>query len=239
MIDSDDAILLEFKNYMDSYGLVHPEPNTISHNGIRFTVEYAAACARLGLLSTDVKNQIFLSIQACEKLPGLYQRHPIEHQRSQEGPDDYVAIGLLAKLLGASFIAERLINYGKQNGFVFNNIHPGKFTLSSWLGRQPQLIAHWYFAAGKKAPLFHRMVWVATILMASRAKREDQDAWILSWMLVKASVDSSSFTVNVARRAWIKSFKKAWPGGVGEVLGDYFNNKDHPSAKYLIGEFGD
>jgi len=231
-------VLLSYREYRDSYGLVHPSPNTISHNGIRFTSEALVALKNQGELDSDTKNSFYLAIRACEIEPGLFRRHPTSHLLEQEGPDDYYALGLIAYILDAQFIAQRVVNYGTRNKWNFNNVNPGKLTPSSFLGRQQQLVAHLYFASGLKPPLISKIWWLFVVCAALFNKKENQDGWILTWMLVKVSADVKCRLVQRARKSWIKKFKKVWPYGVGSVLGSYFNNPNHPSAKFLVGEYG-
>lgn len=125
----------------------------------------------------------------------------------------------------------RILNLGRGIRYVYNNVDPGKFTLSSWLGRQPALIAHLKIAAGITPTLLERLVWCAGLWVAP--SKDNHDAWILSWCRVR-SWRKRGILEKLSVWMWERKFKKIW-GNPGDLLAAYFNNPNHPNAVYLKG----
>jgi hypothetical protein len=229
-------ILNHFHFFEDGFGIVHPTPLTISHNGLRFTAEKLFALKFHGCLNESDKIHFRKLFSDFEKPAGLLMRHPYYHVGMQQGPDDYVAAIAASAFLGGDQ-AERIYNYGKKNYFYYNNTD--SFTWSALMGRQPQLISHMLFAQNKTPNLALRFAWALAVSIGSHSRRGDQDGRMLSYFLIKAAQGKSSFCDKVAAE-WSKSLRRVYSkGGIGEVLADYYQNPSHPAAKYLWGEFAD
>jgi hypothetical protein len=104
------------------------------------------------------------------------------------------------------------------------------------MGRFPALIAMAKAIAGERLSLFEKIYVTGTLLLSARAEKEEYDARILAFLLIKA-VKGKSFLIDLTIKYWEKKFKELFPKGFGELLGSYFHNMEHPSAKWLIGEF--
>ena len=104
----------------------------------------------------------------------------------------------------------------------------------AWLGRQVQVIAALKCAAGKEPTFFECLWWAGAVWLARKADPKDQDAWVLTWHLVR-SKRPESLLCDWAASAWIKKYRSVHPEGLGKILGDYFQNANHPLARYLAG----
>lgn len=115
--------------------------------------------------------------------------------------------------------------------FVLNNTNPGYFTLSSWFGRQPSLVAQLKIAAKESPSLLESLMLHIDLLSSIFTKKDDHGAWALNWCQVRL-IEGTGRMHDLSARFWRKQFDKHW-SSVGELLGAYFNNPDHPSAKWL------
>jgi hypothetical protein len=223
----------DYNRYKDKHGLVQDNNQGLTvGNGLRTTSEAAIAIYRRGMYDADLKD----AIESCEMFPGVLGRCPYNNL-GQESIDDYAAVITAAKYVESN-IVQRMLAHGENNFYNYNNVNQGKFTFKSWLGRFPQLIAHMKIAIGVEPSLLQKLFWVGSILIASRNKPTAQDEWVLSWLLVFNARDETGI-IGWARKIWIKSFKKKVPDGIGGVLRNYLQDKNHPNIRYLIGEFGE
>lgn len=254
----------DYKAYTDSFGLIQPEsgnPAGTSGNGVLYTAQAIVAFHDNDELTQLDSLRFDSTLQACEKEPGLLMRAPAGKD-DQEGPDDYVGIGLASSYNDDGEQAKRVIAYGQNRcitfdplaedayklklskiifkvlmvlslgrgiRYVYNNSHPGKFTLSAWLGRQPALIAHLKIAAGVTPTLLERLFWCAGFWIAP--KKENHDGWILSWCRAR-SWRKRGLLEKFSVWLWMRKFRKAW-GNPGDLLAAYFANPNHPNAVYL------
>lgn len=224
---------LEIKKFTDSTGLVHPKKKGVSGNGLLYSAEYFVLLSNMkALTASDIiqwKNALF----SCRRLPGLYNRH--KTKTDQNSVDDYVGIAAANSVTRQKHLSLEILNYGKNQGFpkyVYNNVSPGVFTASSWLGRQGQLIAHIELSAGITPPIWRTAWWVSSLIYSGMtSKKENHDAWILSYLVAKVGISAGGI-FELTAKLWFKRFEKVWPGGLGAVLSDYFKNPDHPLAKY-------
>lgn len=220
----------DFLPYRDADGLVSPRPTTpgqrnASGNGILYTSEYYIALHLKGLVTTADREEAFRVFGACEMQisPGRFMRTPIH--RDECSFDDYVGLAACSHLLGLPF-ARRLVAYGKAHGWTWH----------SWFGRQPQFVAHLLWAAGDKPALWRRVWWMLTVLYSAFRPKHDQDARILTWLLVLVAEKHQGWVGRTICKLWRKRLYKDFPGGVGQVLGEYFGNPAHPLSIHLTGE---
>lgn len=245
-----------YAKYTDPFGLVSGNPNPLESagNAILFTAQKLWALHNRMLLNQDDVDQFTKSIYSeCQVVPGLYRRNRFTND--QEGPDDLV--GLASTSLFGTPYAELLLSYGERSffkwgPFKFRYYYPNfppyaaKPNARAWLGRQPQLIAHFQFAAGELPPLWRR-IWWAVVIATTRLLRPDpyaeggQDAWTLSWLLVKTyelashrKAELRSFWCDYALPFWYRRYKKTWPGGINEVFEHYFADPNHPHVKWFV-----
>lgn len=257
----------EFVPYKDSFGLVHPSPpstNGISQNGPRFTGEYLQCEENHGEIDSTIIAQLRMALLACQEPLGNLRRHP--NSLEQQSVDDTMAALYWAPKVGSPFaedwllfgrkyapkecaepkldnwwgrIVWRLLKTTKLHRYTYNTEDPTKWTLAAWIGRQQQIVAHAQIMAGERVPFLRKLWWTVVVgILAVKKAKHDQDAWVLTWYLVKAARQHPSLMIQWARRKWISKFKTTWPEGLGEVLADYMG-PTHPSTKWLRGEFGE
>jgi len=248
----------EILSYTDQYGLVTPNGQP-SGNGLLYSAEYLALLDELDNMGPDDVLHFHKVYYNCEKEKGLYNRHP--NHTDQQGPDDYVGIATTAALIRPE-MARDLLAYGRNNlaplkGFIveqnklspslkkilvflfgnvrvkynYNNVNPGTTNRSSWLGRQPQLITTFQMAAKERVALPRLLYWCLVISTSGLFDPKSQDAWSLSYLSLKVGGDHN-FLTRLTRSIWRKRFKKHWPGGLNNLFATYFNNPEHPLAKY-------
>lgn len=114
-----------------------------------------------------------------------------------------------------------------------------EFNDSAWLGRQIQLRAHFQFAALQSPGFFARLAWAYSIYKATKASKTDQDAWLLSWCLIKTVKSKSNKFYNwlivKPSNLWYKKREELF----GEKIGDFSSlftsvlEAGHPLGKYF------
>lgn len=108
-----------------------------------------------------------------------------------------------------------------------------KINVESWLGRQLQLRAHFAYASDHKPNLFLRIFWSLVIWHSARyTKPNDQDGWMLAWLLVR-TLNGRSWIGNLASKYWYKKMYEVFPSGLKELK--YLEgNTNHPITKYWV-----
>ena len=223
----------DIMKWIDRNGLISDRTDrTPSLNGIRYTVETLIGLLKLEQKAPDIQAGLKTALRACESPKrGVWMR-----TQDNKGPiqsvDDYTALGTFAKFFDHD-IAHRILIYGKSHLWYFNQ-HPQKgFDIRGFMGRFPQLIAHWYWGAGIVPNWFLRLAWCISVLASTRSKH--QDSWVLSWHLV---ITADGWIEKLVGRYFVKKCKKKWPNGIGQILNKYFNKK-HLNGELLFDEFGD
>jgi hypothetical protein len=251
-----------FLPYIDKDGLVQPTVGGESGNGLLYTSEYIYALLANGGMDRIEQMRLTAAYNACQMQEGLMARTPIgtAFSTDQEGPDDYYGCGAASSELDGS-LARHILAYGRKgaSGFnpsyedsdrvklstwlfrilslfgllkvkwIYNNDNPGFFTQSSWLGRQQNLICHLQFAADEEPPMWRKVWWAVAVLGSLFST--NNDSYCLSWLCVRTAQGKSKFCTLVGKVWWHFVLKK-FPGGMGEILGDYFQNPSHPLAVY-------
>lgn len=233
------------RGFIDGDGLITPRPclaleHNVSGNGLLYTAEYLIWMIYAKEYQPVIDRAYWFSVAGeCLVEPGLLKRSPTHPD--QQGPDDYIGAAAASYFIDQGLLAKTILEYGRTHParwkglpvhYVYNNVKPGEFSSSAWLGRQPALIAHLQFCAGETPALWRQLAWAAAILMA---KPESQDDWVLSSLLVMVAGDRTWVTRQASRR-WKENFKQAWPGGLKQVLTAYFNLQEaHPLATWAPG----
>lgn len=214
----------DYTNYIDRYGLVQPEPNTISDNGIRFTSEAILA-------GYPEPEKLMKAIKSCEVKWGIFQRSP--GNTRQEGWDDYIGTLSSSITMKDPWIARRILLRGVFNlGFFFTNGFSFKELGSAFLWRSPSLFAFNVFAAtGILFPLIPIFKWSLSL----SAESEDQDSKVLAWLMVR-HLKGHYRTLDDSITNWQKKLDEQYPDGIGGVLGRYYSPEGyrHPNSKYLM-----
>ncbi len=232
---SEQEVRQAFEQYRDKAGLIQPVINPgqdASGNGLLYTAEYVLALHKLKLLTVEDCHKFLTTVYKCMLEPGLLKRSPTH--TDQQGLDDYVGVMAALYVTRRWAAADSIHKYGKDHWWVYNNSQPGtirhkdgRINWSAMFFRMPQVIAHFKWATNRTPNLFERLYWFGTIIVASRAEKKNQDAWVLSYLLIQV-MDRRSLLCTLAAEIWEMQFRKHYPGGLGEVLGSYFNNTEHP-----------
>lgn len=215
----------EIKPYIDSNGLVSGNGQPTG-NGIRYTSEWLIA-------NKQITNEDLLffyqSIMQCVHLGFIY-----------ESPDggDASTIDDLIPLFHARRHVDVIFRHSiykiyqcLKDHYWIQPTRDGRFQWKGCLFRFPQLICHAKFCFNEKPNIFLKLYWCFVVLLACFNKRSHQDGWILTWHMVKAAQDRSKLCDFVGNIWWEKK-EKMWPNGLGECMGEYFQNPNHPLAKY-------
>lgn len=221
-------------------------PGVVSGNAILFTAEKLFILEQNNVLIFEDKLRYINNIKSeCEIVPGLYRRSK-DFSNDQEGPDDYVGLAAASALIGSS-IARDILSYGQTHYFQWG---PFKFPYyynntssrqpEAWLGRQPALLAHFYYCAGKKPSVFKKLAWAVSVGLTGLFDKDPkgsgaQDKYILSWLLIEGYKRSqyNSVMCNTAIKLYKHTLKKKWRNGLKEVFAVYFQNPDHPISRYF------
>lgn len=168
------------RDHIDRYGFWSPR-GEVTGNGLLYTAIYAYVLSVNGELSPSVRAKLIAVYESCELKPGLLMRTP-RNEFGQEGPDDYIGVALFCVICSHPDLARRILDHGGVLG-VWNNVHPGRFTLSAWLGRQRQLVAALRLAAGYSINPVDKLIYFTSLVVGSFSK--SQDGYTLSWCLTK------------------------------------------------------
>lgn len=231
-------------NYLDSNGLVAPArcppgAHNPSGNGICYTGEYMVLLRLLGEMDARLETDFFHSISNCFVEPGLLERG-ILWTGEQESVDDYYGFAAGCVATDHPELAEMVVDYGWAHFGSFNDRTPGKWTLVSWLWRQPQLVFALYAAAGRAPKWYNPLTWwlyplevyTAAIIATSctRADARDWDARRLSWLLIH-TVSPVSLLCRLASSSWYSRLFRTYPRGMKDVAGGYYQ-PGHPFIEH-------
>jgi len=218
----------EMKPYVDRFGLVTPSGGT-SGNGLLYTSEWLLTLFRQGILDDETTQKYSEAIDKCQVTKGLFNRHP-EATTHRNATDDYIGVIAVSRALGLPY-AHFIYRHGVKYAWVFNNVNPGFFHISSWFGRKFQFRAHVKFGIGMKPNLFERLVWCYSVITSAWKPLTDQDARTLTWLLVITASGQDDLTDKVGEW-WMSKFKSQYKNGMSTVLEDYFGFQ-HPIARYI------
>lgn len=232
-----DKIFIDYNQYRDKFGLQQPSNDySTSENGIRFTAQYLIAIIRRKLFLPMEKVRLRIVIESCFRKPGLLMRSPENPRR--DAIDNHVALGVLAKFLNPQWAVD-VIEYGRKHRGFYDSITPNKPRISAFLWRHPQLFMHLKLAARPKKKFFiwpwEYLVWCVCLVGASKTR--DQDSRSLTVMLCLVACGYSRFTDFLIRR-FVRGFRKSYARGWGQLLGEYYQNPNHPDVTYLDQYFG-
>jgi hypothetical protein len=217
--------------YVDSNGLVSGRAGETSGNGIMFSAEWVLILFGQDELRAGLNSLYGLKEIVNDKLtikPGLYRRAPIGQPYSTDVNrwDDYVALARASAIHAAD-----IVKYGEEHDWYF--APPGlPFDINAWFGRSPSIVAHFYWCAGLKPPLWQRLIWAWAIATSGWFTPQSQDAWRLSYLMIQAAPDL--WPEAWAKEIWKWRFKKHWPGGMRAVRAAYFGDPNHPLSVYAV-----
>jgi len=230
-----DEIRADFRHYEDSQGVLHhvwgPDDNQ-SGNGQLYDALKLWTYKKRGMLTTNDQYGFNLMLLLCQIKFSLFKRASYGWNESQNSMDNY--IGILS--VPFSCRKDSIYGYGKNHWDIFNNQHPGKFTFRAWFGRNRAFMAHMKYAVDKRPCWIDRFAWRWSVRRSMRRPRGDQDARTLTWLLIETYKMSGRREVkhDALCDTWEEKLYETYPGGMGQVLGEYFNNMSHPLARYFI-----
>lgn len=243
------ALRDEIVPYVDGNGLVAPglmgpNPGRGSDNGPMYTSEYYVMLYMLFQMNAQDILDFESKIGQCVDSNGLLNRAPADSD--QEGPDDYYGVLNGCKTLGNTDIPRKFLKaVVKYLGFLNNN-QPGKKTLSSFLVRQPQLLACMVAAAfpSWKNPLhficrllafpFFLVAAVSVAISCIGVQTGDTDSRRLSWH-VQNTTKGVSLMCWLASKIWLRRLYKDYSNGMQGVAAIYYHD-NHPFQRYWVTE---
>jgi hypothetical protein len=223
---------------MEGSGLVAPQrwptPDSTG-NGVLYTSIYYALLVLRGEARPEDLTDYFATFGPCFDRPGLIDRSPSPFKElDQDSFDDYTGLATASRLMEQDFrYARDILSHGRSTGriyftrWVYNNVDHDRWTARSWLGRQPQFVAHLHFAAGEMPNGFLQNAWAES----TRKCATDSSAALLQWMRVLA-YHGGSQACSPAARSWYDDMSKKW-GRIGNILGADLG-REHPLARYAI-----
>jgi hypothetical protein len=132
-------------------------------------------------------------------------------------------------------------------GFIpynYNNVDPGKFTLATWLGKEPAIITHLKLGAGDRPTGSELAIWSAALLYSGESGLSDpphsnQDRWLQSWLMVLTyeMAHYHSGDADAAVDKWWNLLYQRYPGGIQQTMTEYLNlpggTEANPLSKYV------
>lgn len=119
--------------------------------------------------------------------------------------------------------------------YVWNNVNPGTFQPSSWLGRRMEVIATMQMASGRFVNPIYWLYWAATMLRVAVFKDKDHDGYTLrfhSALACDGYGPVTSWICRQMRKAVARDF-----GDLGQLLGKYFVKMHHPIVALCAGKY--
>lgn len=223
--------LTDWSAYINKWGGIEPQPNTISDNSVRFTTEAILYFKSIG--DDNSASILFSYIEKCQQEKGLMQRYP--GCLTQDSFDNYISVCAASYLCDHGLLARSIYEYGKSHfGFYCNN----GFAWNAFLFRNPSLVSFMRFCAFDTLSWLDETILTRSIKIAAESK--EQDSKILSWMIIRC-LDTSGKVVkfsklDMAIAFWVDKLIEHY-GSIGHVLGEYFGvvHYEHPNSKALMG----
>lgn len=245
------SIQSDFRPYFDGNGLLAPNPvppgtKQGSDNGLMFLSEYFIILNTYGGLDDYDKWYFFSVLKSCMN-NGMLNRVPITQQSSQEGPDDYLGVLNACVQLEETDIPKSILKTAIKNLGCLNNVNPGKWTIQSFLLRQPQLLCAMIAASYPKNTLikllaFPLFAFTAVLIACSgmRAPISDSNSRRLCWHLISIVIPAS-YMCRVGAKIWYKRLSKQYNSsyffGMEVVNGIYYQPhglKLNPYSKWAV-----
>jgi hypothetical protein len=119
--------------------------------------------------------------------------------------------------------------------YVWNNVNPGTFQPSSWLGRRMEVIATMQMASGRFVNPIYWTYWAVNMLRVAAFKDKDHDGYTLrfhSALACEGYGPVTSWICRQVRKAVARDF-----GDLGQLLGRYFVKMHHPIVALCYGKY--
>jgi hypothetical protein len=230
----------DFLPYTDRLGFISGEanPQGSSGNALLFTAYAMLVLRQQGCLAQFDRDLFLIQVaEACEIIPGLYKRPP-PYSQDQESQDDYIGLAAASYFLNTSHARDAL-EYGREHyykkwcfycKYQYDKAHVEESQVfNAWLGRFVTAMIHMQWAAGEYPALWRRLWWAYSV--AFSGSKNEQDPWLLNWLMIH-TMDGRSRIGLVGASIWQWRLKRAFPGGIKQVFARYFNDPNHPLARY-------
>lgn len=225
-------------------------------NCLMFLAEEMIILYDLGPVRPDDLWRFGELLNACTLEPGNLRRTPFKctYSTDQEGWDDFLGTTAAASIVEGDWphsVATKIILFGRKHFFRWGPFRmPYAYVTSSqapeetrdvkaFLGRYVHLIAHFRRCAGETPNPLQRLWWCWSVAFAGWGDPDGQDPWRLTYLLVRAWATRKRWwhPENMAVKIWRWRFFERWPRGIQDVRVMYFNDENHPLAKFASMEF--
>ena len=242
--------------------ITNNDQGSSTDNGNLFTSHYVYGLSATNRITDIEKQRILSVYRANFSQPGLLCRTPVFPGDRQAQDDMYGLMGAEAQLSPSNrAMTKAIYEYGKISAkgidstepfpkpqtyafwaikiltlgrcrWVWNNIEPGKFDETSWLGRFPALVATMQMSLQERVNPFNWLVWAGASLYSSwfgNSSDNNGDCLFLqSAIAVKGYGPLTNFVCDQVHTGIKHKY-----GGVGGLMADYFQNPAHPLVALL------
>lgn len=208
----------------DQNGFVPPADvnQPFSDNGVLFTSQYYLLLAHYGC---SMPREEFYDTMGRTTRDGNITRWP--GNTAQEGPDDYIGLCAASRCWGTNH-ASLIYAYGRKHFWNYNTENPGKFTFTSWLGRQPGLIGFIKYCAGRVMSPLEFLALHVGILISAFGKKEETSDKLLALTMLEVLKDHWIFRPINTFYLW--RIRQVY-GSVNNLVRAYFGPA-HPFSKW-------
>lgn len=226
----------DYQPYKTRLGFYTNTPGGNTGNDLLFSAEAALVMMKHGVWTGDDTAELDRAIYRHARTPAGFLQRP-GWEQDQISLDDFIGVAAYSYKTN-QLLAAAMYSYGQEHHFVWGPLQ-FRFHFSNtndqsdyhaWLGRFPALIAHIAWAAGRKPSWFQRIAWCLSV--AFSGKPEDQDEWILNWLLIEVGGDKG-WSERLATIIYHFRLQRAHPGGLAAVFARYFGSSEHPTAKHF------
>lgn len=231
------------KPFTDQYGLVHPNGSAESLNGLSYTAEYYVLLKLRGELTSQDMERYETTVKLL-KTNDTWNLHRFPGNKDQQAWDDYANTLAACSALGNPIWGYELSHTIYNQFFYMNNEiymregatqfrHPdGRWNVSAFIGRFPQIHFVTALAAGKKPNALVQLLWTIRVLNTLNKLRKgtsSADGSRITWMEIVAYKLNQRFKSRLCD--WVVSRWNNYFQTTGRTLadtqGDYFRD-NHP-----------
>ncbi len=227
-------------DFLDDNDLIQPpvrEPGKLpgwSNNGLMYSSEVLVKIQDSDQPRNVLEDRLNSGIDKCEVKPGAFYRHS-NMSGGHQSFDDLIAVAATDAQR-----ASRILKFIRRRfGFYYILPNPNPYGKGWWnywgqifLYRNPVFMAHLQICCGETP-----FEWELDMLRAELTNNQsNHDSWRKSYFYCRAARSIPELANECA--TWSINLESEYPGGIGQVRGDYFQNHNHPSAWTSIGDFG-
>lgn len=255
--------LPEFQPWTDEYGMtLDNDKGDVGGNGMVFTAHYVTGLVTKGI-SNNEKQRILQVYRNNFRFPGVLMRAPSKPDDREAHDDIIGLMSADAQLNPDPkdrALTRAIYEHGKNNycdgidetdqeklglnqwvfkalkglfmgkvRWVWNNVIPNKFHVSSWLQRRMEMMATMQMCLQEQVNPLYWLYWASIMLYWAKSKADAREG-LLNFHMAMACQGYGFLTNYVC--AQVRN-KMTASGGLGVVVGDYFNNPKHPLVNLL------